>query len=208
MKKIALIIILLIPLLGKAQAYNFNLLTRYVSTNGFYKENIVYSNKANDSYFLRLYLHNSKYKAILIDLYRLKQHFFKVTESYNDKNEIFFKFDYLNTNSITMRKDAHIFNFKFDVKKIDSTFKIVEMKTLKHKKKIISKATLKIKTYPYNMFSLFRFSNLHPYEYNPKMKYDGTGLIESYVGIYKKDTISIKLDFYEELDFELKVEKN
>lgn len=207
MKKTILIIILIVPLLGKAQVYKFNLLTRYVSTNGFYKENIVYSNKDDDSYFLRLYLNNSKYKAILIDLNQLKQHFFKVTESYDDKNEVFFKFDYLNSNSFKRRPDADNYRFEFEVIKIDSTFRIVEMKKIFRKKKVISVATLKIKNNPSKLFPLFRFSNLHPHEYNPKMKYYKTGLVESYKSIYKKDTISIKLDYYGEVDFKLQAIK-
>lgn len=207
MKKAILIIILLSPLFGSAQEYNFNLLTKYVSANGFSKESIVYSNMTNDSYFLKLFKHKKKYKAFIVDLKTLKQHYFKVTESFNDKNEVFFQFDYRNTQSFTIPYNARNFSFDFKKKKTDSTFAIVEMTTLKYKTEIIGKANLKIKKHPSNLFPLFRFSNLHPFEYNSMMTYPETGLVEKYTRVYEKDTITIKLDFYKDVNFQLKAKK-
>ncbi len=192
-----------------AQNYQFNLLTNYKSENGFYKQKIIYSNKNDNSYFLYIYKFKDKNIGEIIDLKNSKHHFFKVIESEGYEKEIHHQFKYENTSDVFYRDLPNtVFDFKVIAK--DSLSKTVKLIKYKNKKKkiITSIAELKIKNIPYNLFSLFRFSCLHPYENFTNLSFGENGIVESYKLLDTKNPIFIYLDYYSEnIDFEVKVKQ-
>lgn len=207
MKKIILLFLLLIPLLSFSQQYSFNILTKYKSENSFSKESVVYSNKENDSYFLKLDKNNEKNqtKAFLIDLNNSKKHSFKVIESKNDSNEFFFKFVYLKSQDYFIHEPLKGHYYKYEIVKKDSLSKTVKMSLMNKRGKAISTSELEFKNYPFNLFPVFRYSCLHPFEYSKNINFNGTGIVKSYKTFDKKKVIHIYLDYFKEVSLLLNV---
>jgi hypothetical protein len=207
MKKIIIIFLLLNTLLSFSQQYKFNILTNYKSENAFYKESIVYSNKENDSYFLKLYKNNDNNQTIafLIDLKDSKKHTFKVIESKNDSNDIFFQFVYLKSNDYYTHESLKGHHYEYEVVKKDSLSKTVRMSLMNEKKKVIKTSELEFKNYAFNLFPVFRYSCLHPFEFSKNINFNGTGIVQSYKGFDKKKTIYIYLDYFKEVNLVLNV---
>lgn len=191
-----------------AQNYKFNLLTNYKSENGFYKEKIIYSNKNDNSYFLKIYKFKDKNIGEIVDLKNSKHHFFKVIESEGNEKVAYHQFVYENSSNVFYRDLPTVFDFKVIAKdSLSKTVKLIKYKN-KRKKIIIGIAELKIKNIPYKLFSLFRFSCLHPYEYFTNLSFNENGIVESYKSLNTKNPIFIYLDYYSEnVDFELKIKR-
>lgn len=208
MKKTMLLIVVLISTMELfSQNYKFNLLTNYKSENGFYKERVVFSNKENGTYFLTIRPFKNQKTAFLIDLKSLYEHQFKVLEGNISGNEITTQFIYLNSYKIKKREDLYK-THSFKVIKQDSVSKTVKMITYldKRKNKIIDTAELLIKDSPYNLFPVFRFSCLHPYEFHDEFNFNENGMVESYKSFYSKEPINIYLDYYINIkEFEVEV---
>jgi hypothetical protein len=79
------------------------------------------------------------------------------------------------------------------------------MSTVNKRGKIIRNSELKIKKYSHNLFPVFRFSCLHPYEDAVEEKNMGTGIVQSYQPNNKKKRTYIYLDYFKEVNFELEV---
>ncbi|MCK0157909.1 hypothetical protein MWU65_12000 [Cellulophaga sp. F20128] len=204
MKKTIILLFLCNSIFCYTQNYKFNILTRYKSSNG-YLETVVYSNKENDNYFLKLKKYKNETIAYLTDLKNLKKHRFKVIESKGKLNEIFFQFVYLDTDIYYINNPFKDNYFKFETEKSDSLSKIVKMSTINKRQKIINNSELKIKKYSHNLFPVFRFSCLHPYEDAVEKKNIGTGIVQSYTSNNKKNSIYIYLDYFKEVNLELNV---
>ena len=203
MKKYLIIFFLLFPLYNFAQKFEFNFLTNYKSENGFYKERTIFSNKDNDNYFLEIKkLKNSK-KAYLEDLKNSYIHQFKVLEKSTDNNEPSYQFIYKKSTKVSHRNIPT--THKFKILKRDSISKIIELVTYKDKK-IISIAELVIEDAPFNLFSLFRYSFLHPYEEYMELKFNENGIVKSYKNSDTDRPVYIFLDYYMDIsNFELEV---
>lgn len=191
-----------------AQNYKFNLLTKYKSENSFYKEQNIYSNKNDHSFFLKVYKFGDKITGEIVDLKNSKHHFFKVIENKGIEKDNLLLFKYKSSSNISYRNLPVVYDFKTLAKdSLSKTIKLITYKN-KRKKKIISIAELKIKNSPYNLFSLFRFSCLHPFEYNKSLSYNKNGIVESYKSLNTKNPIFIYLDYYSEnVNFEIKVKR-
>lgn len=209
MKKNILIIVFLISTIKiYAQHYKFNLVTTYKSENGFYKEKTVFSNKENGSYFLTIREFENQKTAYLDDLKSSYQHQFKIIENTIDGKETTTNFIYLNSQKIK-KEETSAATREFKVVQRDSLSKTVNIINYKneHKKKIIGTATLIIKDSSFNLFPVFRYSCLHPYERFYEFNFNENGIVESYKSLYKNEPIFIYLDYFKDLkEFELKVE--
>ena len=209
MKKYILIIVILISSIKiYAQNYTFNLLTNYKSENGFYEEKAVFSNKENNSYFLTIREFENQKTANLQDLKSFYAHEFKVIEPTKNGKNTTTQFVYVTSYKIKKREDIPT-THDFKIVKSDSLLKTVKITTYrnKHRKKIIDTAEFIIKDSPYNLFPVFRYSCLHPYEDSNDFNFNENGMVESYKGFDENEPIFIYLDYFMNIkEFELKVE--
>lgn len=206
MKKNIILILIFITPFCLSQHYSFNILTKYKSENGFYKESVVYSNKANDKYFLKIKKYKNRTIASLIDLDKSKKHSFKVTEIRNNYNEVFFKFTYEESSDYNLDEPLKGYHLVFDVIKKDSLSKTVRMDLVNKRGKVVGKSELKFKHYEHNLFPVFRYSCLHPFELSKNENFKGKGLVERYKRVNKDNTITIYyLDYFKEVNLELSI---
>ena len=208
MKKYLLLIVILISSINiYAQNYTFNLLTNYKSENGFYQEKAVFSNKENNSYFLIIREFENQKTAYLRDLNSFNTHQFKVIEPTTNGKDTTTQFEYVTSYKIKKRDDIPT-THDFKIVQRDSLLKTVKITTYRNKnrKKIINTAEFKIKDSPYNLFPVFRYSCLHPYEESNDFNFNENGMVESYKGFDGKEPIFIYLDYFMNIkEFELKI---
>ena len=201
MKKSIVLVLLFSSFFGYTQNYKFNTLTKYNCIGKFPRESVVYSNTENLNYFLYLKKENDKTIANLFDLEKKKYHTFKVVESKDTLNQVFFQFIYLSSKKYIENRTTKKNAFKFETKKNDSLFRIVKMSRVNKSGKVLGVSELKIKNYPYNLFPIFRFSCLHPYELASDININETGIVES----FKKANIYFYLDYFKKVNFELNI---
>lgn len=84
------------------------------------------------------------------------------------------------------------------------TVRMIKYKN-KKRKKVLEEAELIIVKFKTNMFSLFRFSCLHPYEHSKKLNYNQKGIVKSYKPLERRKSYSIYLDLIEEVNFQINV---
>jgi hypothetical protein len=120
-----------------------------------------------------------------------------------------FYFIYLSSSKLT-HPGIFVENaFEFEIIERDSLTgdKVVKMITYsdKRKKKIVNTAQLKIKNYPTNLFALFRFSCMHPYEHFSKININENGIVESYKSSNYGKPIEMYLEHFSEISLSLMV---
>ena len=150
--------------------------------------------------------YKNKTTAYLDDLKSLYTHKFKIIEDTIGSEETTFQFIYEDSYKITDRNIAFTHDFK--IVKRDSLSKTVKIITYKNhrKKKIINTAELIIKEAAFNLFSVFRYSCLHPYEQSKEFSFNENGIVESYRSLDSKQSVSIFLDYIQHIkEFELRI---
>lgn len=207
MKKTILLILFFNTLLSFSQHYKFNILTKYKSMNGFYKGKSIYSNKENNYYFLNIDKINNKISAEILDLKRSRKHRFRVIENISSLNEKSYQFVFLKSIKFKIHEPLKGYRHKFSIISKDSISKVVKMSLVNKKGKVINNAELKIKNYPFNLFPVFRYICLHPFEFSQNTYFNGTGIVESYTQYNKKnkENVHIYLDFFEEVNMSITV---
>lgn len=195
-----------------AQKYVFNTLAKYSSNYGHNKsESISYSNSNSDSYFLRLEKRENSFRANLFDYKNLKVHRFTVTES-KVKNEIFFKFNYLDTYYLQHFNENHYSKYVFDFQTVESNDSIAKVKLNIYrnskKKKSLKDYDLVIKKNSSNLFPVFRINSIHPYEFVEKLNIFENGVVVSASGkTVSGEQIEFKLEELKQVSFELDIPK-
>ncbi len=211
MRKIYYIILFLLFILSsQAQKYEFDLLTKYNSISvNFERESLVYSNSRNQNYFLYVERDSLTKHAKLYDIENKTLHNFSILES-KQKNELFFEFKYLDSKAINQVSSFN--NYEFDVKTInsDSINKVIKIELFKNKKRkkpeMIS--VLKVKNSNNNLFPLFRFSCLHPFEFNRNLNIPENVIVESATEtLFSGIKIEHKLLYFKEIKLEIQIPK-
>lgn len=209
MKKRILILVVLLTtscasyMLNDGYSYHFNLRTQYktastnkyttdavneklvdpVSKYGFgNSETIIYSNTNDDSYFLEIYPRSKDSLAAITNLKDKRIHYFKVSDVKKEEDgEVTFKFKYINSKQGWGPSPLHAHDFEFRITESDSLVKTVLMIEWLNKKreKFITIRQLKIKDFPANMFSVYRFGRLHPYEVHSNINFNQNGIVVS-----------------------------
>lgn len=195
-----------------AQKYSFNTLTKYSSKyDKINREQIVYSNSKNDSYFLGLIKNQYSFAANLYDYENLKIHRFTVIES-KIKNEIFYKFKYEKTNELFYFKKKYYskYVFAFQTLNLNDSIRKVKLNVYKNskKKKSLIEYELEIKNYSDNLFPAFRISCVHPYEGLDKLNIFENGVVMKATGeTFSGHEIKFKLEELKRINFELDIPK-
>jgi hypothetical protein len=212
MKKIFLLFLLFSFSYINAQKYAFNTLAKYSSIFDHHKrESISYSNSNSDTYFLRLEKSVNSFRAKLFDYKNLKVHRFTVVES-KVKNEIFFKFNYLDTYYLQHFNKNHYSKYVFDFQTVESNDSIAKVKLNVYrnskKKKSLKDFDLVIKKNSSNLFPVFRINSIHPYEFVEKLNIFENGVV---ISANEKtvlgDQIELKLEELKQVSFEIDIPK-
>jgi hypothetical protein len=212
MKNIFLLFLLFSFSYINAQKYVFNTLAKYSSNLGHDKrESISYSNSNSDTYFLRILKNENSFMANLFDYKNLKVHRFTVTES-KIKNEIFFKFNYVNTSELFYFNKNDYTKYVFTFQTVESNDSIAKVKLNVYrnskKKKPLRDYDLVIKKNSSNLFPVFRINSIHPYEFVEKLNIFENGVV---ISANEKtvlgDQIEFKLEELKQVSFELDIPK-
>jgi hypothetical protein len=212
MKKIFLLFLLFSFSYINAQKYVFNTLAKYSSNFDHNKrESISYSNSNSDTYFLRLEKSVNSFGAKLFDYKNRKVHRFTVVES-KIKNEIFFKFNYLDTYYLQHFNKNHYSKYVFDFQTVESndSVKKVKLNVYKNskKRKSLKDFDLVIKKNSSNLFPVFRINSIHPYEFVEKLNIFENGIVVSAnEKTVSGEQIEFKLEELKQVSFELDIPK-
>jgi len=138
------------------------------------------------------------------------KHNFEVIGS-KSREEVFFEFRYVDSNSINYDKKFYEYEFEYTTIDNDSLNKTIKVDVYKNSKRKKSETSLilQLKKSTVNLFPLFRFSCLHPFEFIQKLNIPGNFMIES----GKRTTLfgnksEHKLLYYKDVKFELDIPIN
>lgn len=191
----------------QAQKYEFDLLTKYsIKSRSNEKETVIYSNSKNPNYVLYIFKKSSKREGKLYDIDKKKLHIYDVIET-NDNGQIYFQFKYTNSNDFNSGNRSKEYELKTkSISKIDSIYKEIKIELL-HKsnktKKMIS-FTLKTKKTDSNLFPVFRFSCMHPFEFDENINVLENILVENASSLsFSGIKTNYKLLLVQEIKFEL-----
>ncbi|MEZ4854092.1 hypothetical protein, partial [Flavobacterium sp.] len=163
MKTITCIIYVLFLSNIYSQKFEFDVLTKYKLKN---RESIVYSNSKHEDYVMYIQ-GNSEYKiAKLYDLKKMILHKFDVKEV-KSKNEVFFQFMYKSTNDMNFYKywDKSKIQYEWISNNgLNGEIKLNIYKNYK-KTKLLYTVYMKVQKSNVNLFHVFKFSCLHPFEF-------------------------------------------
>ena len=167
---------------SNAQVFEFDLLTKYnckTEYNNFESE--IYSNSKGQNYFLYIKSDlDSKKMAALYDIAKMVTHNFEIIES-AIKSESFFELKYLYSNKTELSKNFENFEIEYSIINEDSLSKEIKVDFYKNskRKKINHSIVLNVKENNTNLFPLFRFSCLHPFEFNQSINLPENIIVES-----------------------------
>jgi hypothetical protein len=193
----------------QAQKFEFDLLTKYQSMmKNYIHESVIYSNSKNEKYFLYVDGNTESKNAILYDFANMISHNFKVKES-KIQNEMFFEFEYLNSKNINLENKFGEFELEYKSIGNDSLKKEIKIDIYDKTKKLRESYVLRVKKSKTNLFPLFRFSCLHPLEFNQNINLPENIMVENAIGTtLSGKTIEHKLLYNKELKFEIEIPKN
>lgn len=171
------------------QTLKFDVMVTYsISQNGTLSERNTYGMSTNDNYIMRvLNNHDGSQSAHVYDLKSLKRYEFQLIEEKPNNGNTTHKFAHLNTFAYNdyfphsaAAKNAH---FNFENVSVENNIETVKLIFYKNKSKTKTSRTfeLKILNSELNLFPLFRFTCLHPWEFTTELNYEKPGLVTSAV---------------------------
>ncbi|MCF8319941.1 MAG: hypothetical protein K9I35_01895 [Flavobacterium sp.] len=164
------------------QKLNFDIMVEYTTTyeNSNYDKS-AYAMSSNDNYILKIVSYADGQKiAYVADLKGLKSHEFSITESIIENDLKNIKFTYIKTVKHKFaRTMARGIYFDFVSESNNDGVETVKLNSYKNKAKtkLSNSLELKIIKSEVNLFPLFRFLCLHPFEYITELNYNGAGLV-------------------------------
>nr|WP_298659864.1 hypothetical protein [uncultured Flavobacterium sp.] len=201
-----LIPLLLMNLTVQAQKYEFDLLTKYNSKiHNNVRESLVYSNSKNMNYFIYVNNDSLNKQAKLYDLKKMTSHNFRLIES-KTENNLFFEFVYINSETINVENSYPSSELEVKIINNDSINNEIQVDVFKNnkRKKAEMSFVLKGKKNDTNLFPLFRFSCLHPFEFNQNLNLSEKIIVESAKGItLSGESIEYNLVYFEVVKFEI-----
>lgn len=190
------------------QKLHFDVMVEYTTTyeNSNYDRS-AFAMSSNDNYILKIVSSPDAQKvAYVADLKALKSHEFSITESIIEKGLKNIKFTYLKTVKHKFaRTPARGIYFDFISMSNNDSVETVNLNSYKNKSKtkLSNILELKIIKSEVNLFPLFRFICLHPFEYITEINYNGAGLVTNCVNKNGEKTHVLKA--FREVNFELTV---
>jgi len=164
------------------QKLNFDIMVEYTTIyeNSNYDKS-AYAMSSNDNYILKIVSYADGQKiAYVADLKGLKSHEFSITESIIENDLKNIKFTYIKTVKHKFaRTMARGIYFDFVSESNNDGVETVKLNSYKNKAKtkLSNSLELKIIKSEVNLFPLFRFLCLHPFEYITELNYNGAGLV-------------------------------
>lgn len=181
--KLIFILLFSINLLHAQQLYEFDkeIIYNYKFNEEIY-ESIVYINTNDYTYYLKTYKNSDYLYAIIYDLKNYKKIHFKMFEILNSK-----KYDlvYDKTEENYPQKLMNYNRYEYVMSRNEKTEEI-KIYTNKKKKKIYKKLEFEITESETDYFLAFKFSCLHPFEFNRDLKYEKSILVTKSKINYKK----------------------
>jgi hypothetical protein len=168
------------------QKLHFDVMVEYTTTyeNSNYDRS-AYAMSSNDNYILKIVSSPDGQKvAYVADLKALKSHEFSITESIIENDLKNIKFTYIKTVKHKFaRTTARGVYFDFMSVSNSDGVETVNLNSYKNKSKtkLTNSLELKIIKSEVNLFPLFRFICLHPFEYITELNYNGAGLVTNCV---------------------------
>ena len=190
------------------QKLHFDVMVEYTTTyeNSNYDRS-AYAMSSNDNYILKIVSSPDGQKvAYVADLKALKSHEFSITESIIENDLKNIKFTYIKTVKHKFaRTTARGVYFDFMSVSNSDGVETVNLNSYKNKSKtkLTNSLELKIIKSELNLFPLFRFICLHPFEYITELNYNGAGLVTNCVNKNGEKTHVLKA--FREVNFELTV---
>jgi hypothetical protein len=168
------------------QKLHFDVMVEYTTTyeNSNFDRS-AYAMSSNDNYILKIVSSPDGLKvAYVADLKALKSHEFSITESIIENDLKNIKFTYIKTVKHKFaRTTARGIYFDFMSVSNSDGVETVNLNSYKNKAKtkLTNSLELKIIKSEMNLFPLFRFICLHPFEYITELNYNGAGLVTNCV---------------------------
>jgi hypothetical protein len=168
------------------QKLHFDVMVEYTTTyeNSNFDRS-AYAMSSNDNYILKIVSSPDGQKvAYVADLKALKSHEFSITESIIENDLKNIKFTYIKTVKHKFaRTTARGIYFDFMSVSNSDGVETVNLNSYKNKAKtkLTNSLELKIIKSEVNLFPLFRFICLHPFEYITEINYNGAGLVTNCV---------------------------
>jgi len=168
------------------QKLHFDVMVEYTTTyeNSNFDRS-AYAMSSNDNYILKIVSSPDGQKvAYVADLKALKSHEFSITESIIENDLKNIKFTYIKTVKHKFaRTTARGIYFDFMSVSNSDGVETVNLNSYKNKAKtkLTNSLELKIIKSEVNLFPLFRFICLHPFEYITELNYNGAGLVTNCV---------------------------
>ena len=190
------------------QKLHFDVMVEYTTTyeNSNFDRS-AYAMSSNDNYILQIINNpDGTQVAYVVDLKALKEHVFTVSESIIEKGLKNIKFTYIKTVKHKFaRTTARGIYFDFMSVSNSDGVETVNLNSYKNKAKtkLTNSLELKIIKSEVNLFPLFRFICLHPFEYITEINYNGAGLVTNCVNKNGEKTHVLKA--FREVNFELTV---
>lgn len=211
MKNVLVFVLFMFTVVLTGQRYDFNYLSKYnTKIENYERGSVVYCNSKDSTYFLYLTNENNKITASLYDITNNMMYQFDVLETIHD-NEVLFDFKYSSSRKLDMNNSRYKkYEFEFNTTQEDSLKQEIDLSIYYNskRKKSISKVNLKTTKHKDNLFHLFKFSCLHPYEYVTVLP-NGNYLVDYATGLTIHNTIfEHTLLLIKEVKFTLEVPVN
>ncbi|WHF52252.1 hypothetical protein QGN23_03000 [Chryseobacterium gotjawalense] len=210
MRKISILLLLMMGSFGFAQTYQFDFLTKYVSTNLQNKrsnEFVSYNNSDDFSYYLKLRKSDSDFTATLYDHERNLAHHFSVVES-KVGNEIQFQFLYVNTSKLQNIIKHENYRYEFSEISADSP-KIISLKIYasKRAKKPRVEKELTLKKANKNLIQLYRSDWLHWSDSTYDLSKIGNYIVAESIEKFNNNICQTNLKEYKNVDLKITIPK-
>ena len=206
MKKNFYFLFLIISNFCFSQKYEFDLLSKYSSSDSKHKniyETVSYNNTDDFSYHLKLNKTEQIFSAELSDYTRNLVHHFAVEES-KEKGQIQFQFKYLNTSKVQVANKLKNYRYEFSDISTDSQ-KIVQLKIFssKNSKNPMAEKIFNLEKANKNLIPIFSSNFLHFYADSTNVSNLGNYIVSKSVEKSKNNSCEIVLKDYKTVALEI-----
>ena len=185
--------------LSYAQTYEFNKKAIYsIEYNGKKEESVVYINTNNDNYYLKTKRTSDRLFGIIIDYEKNKIHNYELINLENRKYDM----KYIDSKNFYNWINYKHYGYELSENDAQKVWNIYNNKKMKN---LYKKFEFQTEESEDNLFSAFRFSCLHPFEFNKNLSLQNNVIVKNSKITYNHNLFDCNLKSVEKINISLKI---
>ncbi len=185
--------------LSYAQTYEFNKEVIYsIEYNGKNAESVVYINTNNDNYYLKTKRTSDRLFGTIYDYEKNKIHDYELIGLENGKYDM----KYIESKNFYNWLNYKHYGYEFSENDAQKVWNIYNNKKMKN---LYKKFEFQTEESQDNLFSAFRISCLHPFEFNKNLSFQNNVIVKNSKIIYNDTVYTCNLKNVQDIDVSLKI---